>query len=179
MSETKKWRGEGYPVYACAHDHPSRPAGSEANFGFEIERSACTLFGVIAYSVHMMAFQEFQDLQSGASKQTWVPKWGGGGPSRRASSGYPWVFVVTYFWNSWPGYLDNSAAGVVVKELMEEASIEEDVVRKHDRTVGTISLFSRRVRCGLVFMFVLTGSFSEPAGSGPGSLPAEASRWQS
>lgn len=53
----------------------------------------------------------------------------------------------------WGGYLDNSVAGgtpsgmgnfeALVKESMEEASIEEDLVRKHARAVGVVSYFFR------------------------------------
>ena len=53
----------------------------------------------------------------------------------------------------WPGYLDNSVAGgtpsgmgifeSLVKESMEEASLEEDLVRKHARAVGAVSYFHR------------------------------------
>ena len=53
----------------------------------------------------------------------------------------------------WGGYLDNSVAGgissgmskfeSVVKESMEEASISEDIVRRHVRSVGSISYYNR------------------------------------
>jgi hypothetical protein len=56
----------------------------------------------------------------------------------------------------WPGYLDNSVAGGIpsgmaafeslVKESMEEASIEEEIVRKHARAVGSISYFYKTKR---------------------------------
>jgi len=52
--------------------------------------------------------------------------------------------------------LDNTVAGGIpsgmgmfeslVKECMEEASIEEDVVRTHARAVGAISYFYKSVR---------------------------------
>ena len=52
---------------------------------------------------------------------------------------------------SWPGWLDNSVAGgipsrmspfeAIVKEAMEEASLTEDIVRKHTRSVGAVSYF--------------------------------------
>ena len=51
----------------------------------------------------------------------------------------------------WPGYLDNTVAGGIpagmppfeclVKESMEEASLSEEVVRKHTRSVGCVSYF--------------------------------------
>ena len=53
----------------------------------------------------------------------------------------------------WPGYLDNSVGGGIpsgmgmfeslVKESMEEASLPEDLVRKHARAVGVVSYFFR------------------------------------
>jgi len=53
----------------------------------------------------------------------------------------------------WPGYLDNTVAGgipsglsafeALVKECMEEASIADDVARKHVEAVGAISYFFR------------------------------------
>ena len=57
---------------------------------------------------------------------------------------------------SFPGYLDNTVAGGIpsgmpileslVKECMEEANIEPDIVRKHARAAGSISYFFRSVR---------------------------------
>jgi hypothetical protein len=51
--------------------------------------------------------------------------------------------------------LDNTVAGgtpsgmgifeSLVKESMEEASISEDIVRRHAKTVGAVSYFFRRV----------------------------------
>lgn len=53
----------------------------------------------------------------------------------------------------WSGYLDNSVAGgipsgmgnfeALVKESMEEASLDEDIVRKHALAVGVVSYFFR------------------------------------
>lgn len=53
----------------------------------------------------------------------------------------------------WAGYLDNSVGGGIpsgmgafeslVKESMEEASLEENVVREHVRAVGVVSYFYR------------------------------------
>ena len=55
----------------------------------------------------------------------------------------------------WPGYLDNTVAGGIpsgmsawdslVKECMEEASIDADVVNCHCRCTGAISYFYRCV----------------------------------
>ncbi|KAG5652649.1 hypothetical protein H0H81_004205 [Sphagnurus paluster] len=72
----KKWRDELYPVYADPfgpHDHPSTTTGGEAlNFLFEMERSACALFGVITYGVHMSIYEE---IHQGEEKvlRVWVP----------------------------------------------------------------------------------------------------------
>jgi hypothetical protein len=51
----------------------------------------------------------------------------------------------------WPGYLDNSVAGgipsgmsnfeTLVKESMEEASIEENLVRTHAKCAGAVSYY--------------------------------------
>jgi hypothetical protein len=51
-----------YPVYRNpfgARDYPSASAdGSKLNYVLELERSACALFGIVTYGVHMSAFQE-------------------------------------------------------------------------------------------------------------------------
>jgi 8-oxo-dGTP pyrophosphatase MutT (NUDIX family) len=59
---------------------------------------------------------------------------------------------------SFPGYLDNTVAGGIpsgmpifeslIKECMEEANIEPDIVRKYARAAGSISYFFRSVRFG-------------------------------
>lgn len=51
----------------------------------------------------------------------------------------------------WPGYLDNSVAGGIpsgmsvfeslVKESMEEASIDESIVRTYAKCVGSVSYY--------------------------------------
>jgi len=56
---------------------------------------------------------------------------------------------------SWPGYLDNTIAGGIpsgmgvfeslVKESMEEASIDESIIKAHAKAVGAISYFIRFV----------------------------------
>ncbi|KJA23895.1 hypothetical protein HYPSUDRAFT_162824 [Hypholoma sublateritium FD-334 SS-4] len=133
----KKWRAEMYPIYADpfgVHDHPIQ-AGREdgLNYAFEMERSACALFGVITYGVHMSIYDEVVD--NGQKRlRVWVPT--------RA------LTKPTY-----PGLLDNTVAGGIpsamsifeslVKECMEEASIEADVIREHTRAVGAISYFYR------------------------------------
>lgn len=51
----------------------------------------------------------------------------------------------------WPGYLDNSVAGGMpsgmtifenlVKESMEEASIDENIIRTHAKCAGSVSYY--------------------------------------
>jgi hypothetical protein len=72
----KKWRAEMYPVYADpfgVHDHPL-VAGHEhgLNYAFEMERSACALFGVVTYGVHMSIYDEV--VEEGQPRlRVWVP----------------------------------------------------------------------------------------------------------
>ncbi|KAF9467226.1 nudix hydrolase 20 [Collybia nuda] len=133
----KKWRNEMYPIYADpfgVHDHPdTTKLGESLNFVFEMERSACALFGVITYGVHMSIYDE-AEVDGQRTLRVWVPTRARTKPT-------------------WPGYLDNSVAGGIpsgmpmfeslVKECMEEASITADIVRKHVRCVGAISYFFR------------------------------------
>lgn len=72
-----KWRGEMYPIYADpfgVHDHPNQ-GGDERklNFVFEMERSACALFGTVTYGVHMSIFAEQMDAEGNRSISIWVP----------------------------------------------------------------------------------------------------------
>ncbi|KAJ7748417.1 nudix hydrolase 20 [Mycena metata] len=135
----KKWRAEMYPVYRDAfgvHDYPAGDAeDGELNFAFEMERAAAALFGVITYGVHMSTYQEITDPVSGErTLRLWIPT--------RAKNK-----------SMWPGYLDNTVAGgipagmpmfeALVKECMEEASLPEELVRKHVRSVGCVSYFHR------------------------------------
>ncbi|TDL18111.1 hypothetical protein BD410DRAFT_793597 [Rickenella mellea] len=121
------WRNELYAVYA--NPFGQRTAGSAA---FTMERSACALFGVITYGVHMTIYHP--PVADNEEVKIWVPK-------RAATK------------QTWPGYLDNSVAGgipageqvfdTIIKESMEEASITEHTVRAHARSVGAISYFYR------------------------------------
>ncbi|KAJ6545425.1 NUDIX hydrolase domain-like protein [Mycena capillaripes] len=138
----KKWRGEMYAVYRDpfgVHDYPSSTTngsvanGEELNFAFEMERAACALFGVVTYGVHMSTYQEV-NIGGQKSLRLWIP-------TRAANK------------SMWPGYLDNTVAGgipagmpifeALVKECMEEASLNEELARKHVRPVGCISYFFR------------------------------------
>ncbi|KAF9238929.1 NUDIX hydrolase domain-like protein [Melanogaster broomeanus] len=130
-----KWRNESYPVYRkpfgvhLPYDPDVKKGPDTGNYAFEMERSACALFGVVTYGVHMTIYHEDPD---GGNVRIWVPT--------RARTK-----------QTWPGYLDNSVAGGIpcgtpifeslVKESMEEASIEEDIVRAHAKAVGSISYY--------------------------------------
>jgi len=118
------WRDELYAVYVDpfgAHD--------AANRAFNVERAACALFGVVTYGVHMTIYHP---RTAHTGPQVWVP-------TRSLTKA------------KWPGCLDNSVAGGIpagmsvfdslVKESMEEASIEEDIVRGHAKAVGAVSYF--------------------------------------
>jgi len=73
----KKWRAEMYPVYADpfgVHDHPV-VAGHEVglNYAFEMERSACALFGLVTYGVHMSIYEEIIRDDGQSCLRVWVP----------------------------------------------------------------------------------------------------------
>jgi hypothetical protein len=76
----KKWRAELYPIYADPFgvlDHPDHSFQAKGfkqlNFVFEMERSACGLFGVVTYGVHMSIYQEVLGLDGEKSLAVWVP----------------------------------------------------------------------------------------------------------
>lgn len=71
----KKWRSEMYPVYRNpfgVRDHPSTSHNAELNFAFEMERSACALFGIVTYGVHMSMYQE-REVDGARRLYLWVP----------------------------------------------------------------------------------------------------------
>ncbi|KAL1746354.1 NUDIX hydrolase domain-like protein [Schizophyllum fasciatum] len=158
----RKWRGELYPVYAdpfARHDYPSpeqwdTPDTGTLNFVFDLERSACALFGIVTYGVHMSAFEE----SAGGQLRIWVPT--------RAKTK-----------QTWPGYLDNSVAGGIpsgmspwdslVKECMEEASIAADVVQRYCRCTGAISYFYRTTAGWLQPEVEYTYDLRIPTGADP------------
>ncbi|KAI5116834.1 hypothetical protein M0805_009604 [Coniferiporia weirii] len=123
------WRNELYPVY-------SNPFGSQTpeTTEFEVERAASSLFGIVTYGVHLTIYKP-PNPNSGEETMIWVP-------TRSKTK------------QTWPGYLDNTVAGGIpsgmspfeslVKESMEEASIAENVVRKHTRSVGAVSYFFQK-----------------------------------
>jgi hypothetical protein len=58
-----KWRSEMYPVYTDPfgiHHHPAHHGSKEdgLNYTFEMGRSACALFGIVSYGVHMNIYEE-------------------------------------------------------------------------------------------------------------------------
>ncbi|EUC61462.1 nudix hydrolase, partial [Rhizoctonia solani AG-3 Rhs1AP] len=124
----KLWRNERYSIYV----HPFKNVGVGGEVAFGLERAACELFGFVTYGVHMTMYT--------SDYRIWVP--------RRSKSK-----------QTWPGFLDNSVAGGIpvgmtpfdsmVKECEEEASIAEDVARKHLKTVGAVSYFFQNVRGNL------------------------------
>ena len=73
----KKWRAEMYPVYADPfgpHDHLSHGSiESQLNYVFEMERSACALFGVVTYGVHMSMYEEIVQKNGQKQLRIWVP----------------------------------------------------------------------------------------------------------
>ncbi|KAJ3520121.1 hypothetical protein NMY22_g12887 [Coprinellus aureogranulatus] len=134
----KKWRNEMYAIYADPfgpHDHPDHNKdGKPLNYAFEMERSACALFGVITYGVHMTIYEEDVDDKGKKTLRIWVP-------TRALTK------------PTWPGYLDNTVAGGIpsgmspfeslVKECMEEASLPDDLVRDRIKATGAVSYFFR------------------------------------
>ncbi|KAJ7594380.1 nudix hydrolase 20 [Mycena floridula] len=130
-----KWRSELYPIYKDPfglHDHATD--SDSANFAFEMERSACALFGFVTYGIHASIYKELETEDGHHDFSIWVP-------TRSRTK------------QTWPGLLDNTVAGGVssgmgmfeslVKECMEEASISESLVRKYAKATGSISYFIR------------------------------------
>lgn len=110
------WRDEQYTIY-----------GTEGSILFTLERAACGLFGLATYGAHLNAYIP---ATSEEPLKMWCP--------RRAMT------KATY-----PGMLDNSVAGgisngmsayeTIIKESDEEASIPENIARKHIKGAGAIS----------------------------------------
>lgn len=107
--------------------------GSTSTIAFSLERSACALFGFVTFGVHATAYTP--------EYRIWVP--------RRAKTK-----------STWPGYLDNSAAGGItagdqpfesmVRECGEEAGLEEALVREVMKQTGVISYFYKTEGCNWV-----------------------------
>ncbi|KAK9454804.1 NUDIX hydrolase domain-like protein [Dipodascopsis uninucleata] len=115
------WRNEQFAIY-----YPN------SEVYMTLERSACPLFGVICYGIHLTAYIPANDK---IPMKIWVP--------RRANT------KPTY-----PGMLDNSVAGglgypygvfeTVIKECSEEAGFAEELVRSCAVPVGVLTYFSVR-----------------------------------
>ncbi|KAK1926269.1 NUDIX hydrolase domain-like protein [Papiliotrema laurentii] len=138
-SELNGWRDEQYNIYA----HPESSGfkrgtfdvadGTPTNVAFALERSACVLFGVATYGVHLTAYEG-----EGEDMKIWVP--------RRSRTK-----------QTFPGMLDNSVAGgiprgmnpfeAIVKECEEEANLPEQHVRPRIRAVG-IATYLHVVKAG-------------------------------
>ena len=117
FSILKNWRNEPWPVYT-----------STAEIGYNIERSACGLFGVNRYGVHLTAFVRSESSSYGL--KIWVP-------TRAATK------------PTYPDMLDNTVAGglmsgedpleCVAREANEEASLPETLIRTSAVPSGTVS----------------------------------------
>ncbi|KAF8932805.1 NUDIX hydrolase domain-like protein [Dissophora ornata] len=117
------WRDELYGVYT----HITDPATTKGGAALAIERSACGLFGVHAYGVHMNGY-----VRTGP--KPWDLKM--------------WIARRSLTKPTYPGLLDNMVAGgmgfghspqyTVIKESMEEATIPAHIA-ENAFPVGTIS----------------------------------------
>lgn len=117
---SKAWRNETFPIR-----HPVT-----GKILLEIERSASALFGILTSGVQLTCFVDDPDR----GLLLWI--------ARRS------LTKQTY-----PGLLDNTAAGgletrfwerpveAVVREAVEEASLDEDLVRRGLRVGGAISYY--------------------------------------
>lgn len=121
------WRDELYPVY-----------GPKNEILFNIERSAASLFGIVTYGVHMMAYTKFPEASHGM--KIWIP--------RRAKTK-----------QTYGGMLDNTVAGGIasgedkfeclVREANEEASLPEALVREKSVYTGPVTYtYTRSLRAG-------------------------------
>lgn len=127
----KGWRNELYPVY-----------GPNRELLFSVERAASGLFGIVTYGCHMTAYMRSKRPKSesevGGEEEElkiWVP--------RRATTK-----------QTYGGMLDNTVAGGIatgekpfesmVRECAEEASLPEELVRRHAKSAGTVTYFHIR-----------------------------------
>ena len=72
----KKWRNEMFPVYRnpfgvhLLHEPNAKNGSGSGNYLFELERAACSLFGIVTYGVHMTIYHEDAD---GSNMRIWTP----------------------------------------------------------------------------------------------------------
>ncbi|GAA5991814.1 hypothetical protein JCM10908_002217 [Rhodotorula pacifica] len=132
------WRDEEYVIYAPGPGYgtPSTFRGPKqgdanplpgSNEAFRMERSACSLFGVTTFGVHLTAYVEEQDDKP---LRIWVPR---RSPNKQ----------------TWPSMLDNTVAGgitagdlprkSVIRECAEEASLDPLFVATRVRQTGVIT----------------------------------------
>ncbi|KAL3467705.1 thiamine pyrophosphokinase-related protein [Aspergillus heterothallicus] len=125
LSLAKQWRNETFPIVA-----KTQPTGEQTPvLLLEIERCASALFGILTSGVQLTCY--VRDSASGALR-IWIAR------RSRAKQTYP-------------GMLDSAAAGGlesgmdplegVVREAVEEASLDERVVRGGVRGCGVLSYF--------------------------------------
>lgn len=117
----KLWRNELYTIFV----DPFGPR-TDDRVAFVLERTACAIFGLVTYGVHMTIYT--------ADWRIWVPT--------RAKTK-----------QTWPLRLDNSVAGGIphgltpfeslVKECEEEASLDPSVVQAHAKPCGAVSYYFR------------------------------------
>ncbi|KZS96853.1 hypothetical protein SISNIDRAFT_493701 [Sistotremastrum niveocremeum HHB9708] len=98
----------------------------ESNLAFVIERAASGLFGIVTYGVHLTLYTSDWKI---------------------------WVAKRSMTKQTWPGWLDNSAAGglpykltpleSMVKEAEEEASLPQSFVGPNIKGAGAVSYFYR------------------------------------
>lgn len=129
------WRNELYEIYGDPKSSYFTTGGGrhqpqdvvKGNFAFALERAACAIFGLATFGVHMTAYEG-----DGEDVKIWVPR-------RSATKA------------TWPSKLDNSVAGGIpagmrpfecmIKECDEEASLEQNVVRRYIQAAGVTTYF--------------------------------------
>ncbi|KAL3445007.1 hypothetical protein BJX65DRAFT_319683 [Aspergillus insuetus] len=122
LSLARKWRNETFPIYTTTSTKPK-------TLLLEIERSASALFGILTSGVQLTAYTTETLTEE---IKIWVAR-----RSRKKQT--------------YAGMLDSAAAGGletgmvplegVVREAVEEASLDEDVVRDGLRCVGALSYY--------------------------------------
>ncbi|KAL2851559.1 NUDIX hydrolase domain-like protein [Aspergillus pseudoustus] len=126
-SLARKWRNETFPIHATS---PPAAGTQRPILLLEIERSASALFGILTTGVQLTCYTQ-HPAATGEIK-LWIAR-----RSRQKQT--------------YPGMLDNAAAGGletgmsalegVVRETVEEASLDERVVRMGVRSTGALSYF--------------------------------------